>query len=199
MDTLVITMTGGVFGIIFLLFFNQGHAQFLPVNESGKCELSEVVLAEGLPKTILNGNTLQWFMALDDSDGKLSPIQQDSLEGRTAGDYEFLVYSQSGILRKIAGAIRYHLSVEIKDGKYRYTFTDFIFYYYKQDRNYQMVKTGKTKPLEETEAAGWQKIWTQHRRTVYSLVNNQIAELKTKMIEIPNTSKNKPAEKKVDW
>jgi hypothetical protein len=61
-----------------------------------------------------------------------------------------------------------------------------------------MVKTGKTKPLEETEAAGWQKLWTQHRKTVFSLVNQQIAGLKIKMIETPDTN-NKPTEKKVDW
>ncbi len=147
--------------VIFLLVFGVTSAQYLPVNGSGKCEIAEVVLAEGLPKTILYFNEVQWFKMLAGSDVKLSSIQNDSIEGKTEGNIEFLVYSQSGILRKVAGAIRYHVSVEVKDGKYRYTFTDFIFDYYKQDRNYHMVKTGKTKPLEETEAAGWQKLWTQ--------------------------------------
>jgi len=184
--------------VIFLLVFGVASAQYLPVNGSGKCEIAEVVLAEGFPKTILYFNEVQWFKVLAGSDVKLSSFQNDSIEGKTKGNIEFLVYSQSGILRKVAGAIRYHVSVEVKDGKYRYTFTDFIFDYYKQDRNYHMVKTGKTKPLEETEAAGWQKLWTQHRKTVFSLVNQQLAALKTRIIETPDTN-NKPAEKKVDW
>ena len=184
--------------VIFLLIFGVANAQYLPVNGSGKCEIAEVVLAEGFLKSTLYSNQLQWFKALAASDVKLSSIQYDSIEGQTAGNVEFPVYSQSGILRKVAGAIRYHVSVEVKDGKYRYTFSDFIFDYYKQDRNYHMVKTGKTKPLEETEAGGWQKLWTQHRKTVFSLVNQQIDALKIRIIETPDTN-NKPAEKKVDW
>jgi hypothetical protein len=188
----------GIVMSIFLLVFGGVSAQYLPVNESGKCEVAEVVLAEGFSKSILYSNQLRWFKVLAASDLKLSSIQYDSIEGKTAGNAEFLVYSQSGILRKVAGAIRYHVSVEVKDGKYRYAFSDFIFDYYKQDRNYHMVKTGKTKPLEETEAGGWQKLWTQHRKTVFSLVSQQIDALKIRIIETPDTN-NKPAEKKVDW
>ncbi len=189
----------GIFiGIAILLISGGVGAQYLPVNGSGKCEIAEVVLAEGFSKTMLYSSDLQWFKTLAGGEDKLSAFQYDSIEGKTTANYEFLVYAQSGILRKIAGAIRYHLSVEVKDGKYRYTFSDFIFDYYKQDRNYHMVKTGKTKPLEEPEAAGWQKLWTQHRKTVFSLVNQQIAALKIKIIETPDTH-NKPAEKKVDW
>ena len=191
--------SGIVMSVIFLLVFGGVSAQYLPVNGSGKCEVAEVVLAEGFLKSTLYSNQLQWFkMLASSSDVTLSSIQKDSIEGRTAGNAEFLVYSQSGILRKVAGAIRYHVSVEVKDGKYRYAFSDFIFDYYKQDRNYHMVKTGKTKPLEETEAGGWQKLWTQHRKTVFSLVSQQVDALKIKMIETPDTN-NKPTEKKVDW
>jgi len=191
--------SGIVMSVIFLLVFGGVSAQYLPVNGSGKCEVAEVVLAEGFLKSTLYSNQLQWFkMLASSSDVTLSSIQKDSIEGRTAGNAEFLVYSQSGILRKVAGAIRYHVSVEVKDGKYRYAFSDFIFDYYKQDRNYHMVETGKTKPLEETEAGGWQKLWTQHRKTVFSLVSQQVDALKIKMIETPDTN-NKPTEKKVDW
>jgi hypothetical protein len=188
----------GIILVVFLLFFGGARAQFLPVNGSGKCEMADVVLADGFSKAVLYSNGLQWVKTLAAGEGKLSAVQYDSMGGKASGNYEFLVYSQSGILKKIAGAIRYHVSIETKDGKYRYSFSDFIFSYYHQDRNYQMVKTGKTKPLEETKAAGWQKLWTQHRKTVFSLVSHQIAGLKTKMIETPDTN-NKPAEKKVDW
>jgi hypothetical protein len=61
-----------------------------------------------------------------------------------------------------------------------------------------MVKTGNTKPLEETKAPGWQKLWTEHRRTVFALVNNQVSGLKVKMVETSKPLAEKD-EKKVDW
>jgi len=190
--------SGTVLCILLFLVLTVAQSQFLPVGESGKCEATEVVLAEGFSRAILFSNILPWFKTLPWSDAKLSTIVKDSIEGKVSADFEFLVYAQSGILRKVAGSVRYHINVETKDGKYRYSLTDFVYHYYAQNRNYQMVKTGNTKPLEETQARGWQKLWTEHRRTVFALVNHQINELKVKMVETPKPLGEKD-EKKVDW
>ena len=190
--------SGSVLSIILLLVLSTAQAQFLPVGGSGKCEVTEVVLAEGFPRTFLFTNDLTWFKTLPRSDAKLSTAVKDSVEGKVSANYEFLVYAQSGILRKVAGSVSYHINVETKDGKYRYSFTDFVYHYYAQNRNYQMVKTGSTKLLEETKARGWQKLWTEHRRTVFALVNNQVNDLKVKMVETPKPLSEKE-EKKVEW
>ena len=184
--------------VVFLLAVFDGRAQSLPLNGSGKCEMSEVVSTEGFSRLQLYSNEVQWFKGLPRSDVKLTALLKDSLEGRVSASVELLVYSQSGILRKLAGAITYRISVETKEGKYRYSFTDFVYHYYAQNRNYQIVKTGKTKPLEETHAKGWQKLWTQHRKTVFTLVNHQLNELKAKIVEPPKSVIAKE-EKKVDW
>ena len=184
--------------IILLLAVSHGHAQFLPLNGSGRCEMADVVPAEGFSKLALYNNEVQWFKALPRSDGKVNTIVKDSVEGKVSANFEFLVYAQSGILRKVAGSISYRIIAETKDGKYRYSFTDFVYHYYAQNRNYQMVKTGKTKPLEEAKAPGWQKLWTQHRKTVFALVSNQINEVKVKIVETPKSLSEKD-EKKVDW
>ncbi len=185
--------------ISFLLVPSTGQAQFLPVNASGKCEMTEVVIAEGFSKATLFANEMKWLKRLTSKDGKLNSVVKDSIAGKISGNFEYLVYAQSGVLRKVAASISYHFSVETKYEKYRYSFNDFIYHYYAQDRNYRMVKTGNTKPLEETKATGWQKLWTEHRKTIFSLVSNQVDELKVRMIEKPKTANEKAKEKMVDW
>ncbi len=182
-----------------LLVYGTAHSQFLPANANGKCEITEVVIAEGFSKSNLYGNELKWLNGLTREEGKLSSLVRDSIAGRISGTYEFLVYTQSGVLRKVAGAISYYFTVETKDGKYRYSFTDFVFYYYAQNRNYKIVKTGNTKPLEEKKAIGWQKLWTEHRMTVFTRVTKQIDALKLKIIETSKEVNEKMREKKVDW
>ena len=187
--------------LLCLFLAGTGYAvgQYLPLNESGKCELAEVVVAEGFLRSALLENATNWAKGLTKTEGKLTSVVKDSIEGKLGGNFEFTVYSQTGILKKVSGSITYHFAIETKDGKYRYSFSDFVFHYYKQDRNYQMVRTGRTKPLEEPNANGWQKLWTQHRGTVYALTSHQLEELKTKIIEVQNATNSKPPEKKVDW
>ncbi len=188
-----------VLAIVLSLLILDGNAQFLPLNGSNKCEATEIVQVEGLTKPALYSNELRWLKWLTHIDGKLNSVVKDSIGGKISGNFEFFVYAQSGILRKVNGAISYHFSIETKDGKYRYSFSDFVYHYYAQDRNYRVVKTGNTKPLEETEAPGWQKLWTDHRKMVNGRVRNQIDELKVKVVETPKQASGKPDEKKVDW
>ena len=190
-----------IFFLILIFVFNAltADAQFLPLNAAGKCEATEVVVVEGFTKAVLYPNALKWLKGLTHVDGKLSAVEKDSIAGKISGNFEFLVYAQSGILRKVAGSVSYHMQVETKDGKYRYSFSDFVFHYYAQDRKYKMVKTGKTKPLEEDEAMGWQKLWTDHRKGTQDRVSTQVAELKTKIIEVPKDVSVKAEEKKVEW
>ena len=185
-------------GFLLLLALFDATGQSLPLNASGKCEIAEVVVADGFSRATLFANDLQWFKALPRNDVNVLAVVKDSIEAKVSGDLELLVYSQSGILRKLAGSITYHISVETKEGKYRYIIDNFVYHYYAQNRNYQMVKTGKTKGLEESKAAGWQKLWTQHRKTIFGVVTGQVNELKTKMTETSKSETDKTV-KKADW
>jgi hypothetical protein len=49
------------------------------------------------------------------------------------------------------------------------------------DRTYKMVPTGKTKPLEDLKAPGWQNTWEGHREAAGKAANNLAAGLKASM------------------
>jgi len=73
------------------------------------------------------------------------------------------------------------VQIEMKDGKYRHRCGDFVFHYHKEDRNYKIVSTGKTKPLEEKPAPGWQKTWDAHQAAVRATAMKWAADLKKDM------------------
>ena len=172
--------------------------QYLPVDSMGRCRVGEVVIAEGFSGALLFANQWKWLNGLAKGESRLSNIVKDSLNNKISADFEFVVYAQSGILKKVAGLISYHIATEAKDGKYRFEMKDFLFHYYVQDRNYRMVPTGKTKPMEEARALGWQKHWDDHRKSAFIKTRNQITDLKYKAVELPK-DKSKPEEKKIEW
>ncbi|MBS1506600.1 MAG: DUF4468 domain-containing protein [Bacteroidetes bacterium] len=186
---------------IFLLLLTSG---ILTKSEAQKAlpvpvEFSNVVVADSLAKLDLFHNAVHWTNSLKANDEKVILTESDSIAGKVLGESSFFVYTQSGILKKVSGLITYKLSVEVKDNKYRYQLSNFVFHYYKQDRNYNMVETGKTKPLEELKATGWQKLWTQHRATVLAKMKASAQQLELKMIEKPKKITAEKKVKKVEW
>jgi hypothetical protein len=183
--------------IISFASLTFGAAQSLPTDESGKVFFSEVILADSFPKEKLYKNSLVWLNSLNRPEEKFTFFKKDSIQSSATGQCEFQVFSQSGLLRKMVGLITCQASIETKDNKFRYAFGDFIYHYYKEDRNYKMLKTGKTKPLEDKDAAGWQKLWEKHKHATYTKINSLIASLK---VEIPKKLSSPPKkEKKAEW
>jgi len=177
----------------------SGYAQDFPLNESGKIYFYEVAKADSLTKDFLYHNALKWFYALRNPDLQMI-IKGDSLKGKIDAQNELSVYSQTGVLKKLSGKVTYTSSVEVRDNLYRYTFSNFIFHYYKQDRTYKIVETGKTKDLEDSKASGWQKLWDQHRNTVFKKITGDIAQLKIMIVEVPVDPKKEQAKKKeIKW
>jgi hypothetical protein len=107
-------------------------------------------------------------------------------------------YAQSGIFKKQTGSITYHFQLEVKEGKYRYAFSDFVFHYFAPDRNLKVVDTGKTKPLEDKSAAGWQRLWSQHKSDIYRSVQQQCESLNKAMLHKPAVAVEKEKQK-IDW
>ena len=187
-----------VFIVLLSLCYGSVRSQPWIVNELGKLEMAEVVLSDGFTKEALYENSLRWIKSLPGSDKIINALSVDSVLCKVSGRYEFLVYMQGGILKKKAGAISCVISLEMKDNKYRYAFTDFLYHYLVQDRNYDMIKNGKTKPLEETEAPGWQKLWNSHKKTAAREMKKRSEELKEIMIAAPNLVKEKP-KPEIEW
>jgi hypothetical protein len=190
-------MSPKIIVVVFLLASQlaaRGQVNF-PLNASGKIEISDVIV-DSLKKEDLYTLAGNWFTSLSKSPGiTLKEITKDSLRGEIAAVLEFPVFYQSGVFQKVLGRVSYNLTLSVKDYKYRYVYTGFVLQPYKQDRYYKSVPSGKIKPLEEPEAKGWQKNWDQCRSVTQTRVNNQIADLKAKMIPAPPVN----ASKKMDW
>ena len=188
-----------VFCIVSLVVsFATTQAQTLPVDESGKISFLEVVVTDSMPKEKLFNNGVRWLKSLSNPEEKFTLSAIDSSNQKVNGLFEFQVFQQTGMLRKMTGAISCKLSIETKDNKYRYAFSDFVYHYYTQNRNYKMEKTGKTKLLEEPEAAGWQKLWEKHKQTTFAKVTAMTTAMNTELKKKDNAPKEKKV-KKVEW
>ena len=176
----------------------SSYAQPPKLEEIQKVEFANVVVADSLTKELLFENAMKYVASLKNINEKFELKLKDSIDGKLHGQSTYFVYSQSGILKKISGTITYQLSIEVKDKKYRYNFTHYVFNYYKQDRYYNMVATGKTKSLEELNAPGWQKLWTNHRNTTMNKMKDNTKQLELMMAENPKKVE-KVIVKKVEW
>jgi hypothetical protein len=192
--------------IIFLfslLSYHLAKSQGLSMNASGKIEMAEVIQLDSINnKTILYQNAIEWTEGFPSNETKITSIQRDLNAGKITCSFQFPVYSQTtvGVLKKINGTITYDAIIEVKDFKYRYSFTNFIFHYYKQDRNYKYVDAGKKKNLEDMKASGWQKLWSHHRLTTAEKLSKDIEGLKARMqqVSLPSVQP-EPAKKEVKW
>ncbi|QHT66876.1 DUF4468 domain-containing protein [Rhodocytophaga rosea] len=188
---------------ILLLFVGliANSQQILPVDAANKVAFTDVVKAENMKKEILNENINTWLLATQYS---LQSVSNDSTTQKLIASSEFPVYARGYVSKKIHGKISYKLTIEVKDNKYRYFFTDFVFSYYKEGRNYTMVPSGKRKPMEDEKAQGWQSLWENHKRTTLSRVQMHINQLVVAATRIPTVQKQVTATEKTrtpaqDW
>ena len=154
--------------------------------ETGEVVFEDVVSADSLSADLLCDNAHRWLAA------HKMQLTADSANSSGCQLYaigEMPVYTQGYMSRHLNGMVRYRLRLETKAGKYRYRFDGFVFHYYHENRNYQQVPTGKTKPLAEEKAPGWQKTWDYNRNTVRRNVENFAADLKKQLPQLPVTEK----------
>ena len=148
----------------------------LPLDEHGKVVFYEVVSRENTPKEALYAAALGWLgaNAPDYREGR----EADGSAYRFTANRQFPVYAKGYVSKQLHGTISYRLTLELKDGRYRYYCNDFVFHYHKMDRNYQVVPTGRTKPLEDAKAPGWQITWKSHQEATAQAMNALAADLK---------------------
>jgi hypothetical protein len=184
-----------LFYILLLIIPGLVYAQTLPIGEQGKVTFYEVVKADSLKADVLYSNAKNWLQSRG-----YTLTEIDSVRGRLIANNAFPVYDKGYVTKKMHGKVGYQLSIEVKEGKYRYEFTDFVFAYYKEDRTYRLVPTGKTKVLEEATASGWQNLWENHRKNTLLMVESLIEQMKVSIRTQPKSNMMMAKQnKQVDW
>ncbi len=146
-------------------YFTTNAQVVMPKDEEGKITYLEVLSMDSIPGDTVFNRIVSWVKYTYPQ----SKSTIDTINKALATRGRFLVYTNPGVLKEIHGAIRYDLKIELKENRYRYTFTNFVFEYYKQDRNYKYVPTGQTKALEEEKFAGWQTPWEKHKNNTETI------------------------------
>jgi len=178
-----------------------GQSNQLPsLNELGQITYSEVVQVEETSKEFLFTSAWNYLQSLVDNHKILKKgpyINEDSTEVYLPLAYtvyrDFPVHSPHGV-------IRYQLTVSVKDGRYRYMATDFVFHYLERNRYGKFVEVkGKSKPLEEPFYKGSQKLWDQHKQHTGEKVRTLTAGLHAEMFLPPESLEEEIVKVDEDW
>ena len=129
---------------------------------------------------------------------KFEVEEENALTGKISARNRFEVFSEKGVLAKPNGDFTHDFIIEVKDGKYRYTFTNFTYRKYKQDRQdlLKYIPEKSSKPIEDKSAPGWYKQWGKNKMQVSEKVNSYIVNLREAMKYVPPTvpAQQKPKE-----
>lgn len=183
------------FGIVGLIC----NAQLFPIDSTTqKITYSNIEILDSIPTAKIYKNAEQW-VENNFKNRKNYDTQFNLKEGYITCNTGFLVYTKGIASKQIHGEITYNIKIDIKDNKYRYTFSNFVFEYYKMNRQYKYEPTGRLKPLEEPKYPGWQTVWNKHKiltsRDIQHLISTlKVAMKQTDEIKIPTVQK-----KKIDW
>lgn len=154
-------------------------------DQDGKIIFYEVVTVDSVARDTLWKNAKVWIKSiLNEKGDKITDEQY--MYGTMEASSSFMVYVASMISKMPHGKIFYDVSIDVKEKKYRYAFTNFRFQYYKQDRKdlkYHPVPN-KFKALEEEKFGGHQMAWDSHKYELKRRIEGQIAYLKREIIKI---------------
>jgi hypothetical protein len=185
-----------IFILLILLSASTFAQDNLPRDENGKIVFEEIVKVDSMPASLLLRNAKAWILKNYVQSEKSIKFDTNSASAKGL----FLVYTKGGISKEIHGAIRYNVRILVKNNKYQYRFSDFVFEYYKINRNYQYVPTGQEKPLEAEKFPGWEPTWQNHKKETYNRISNHIQNLKAEMIKkAKNEQKKENIGKKEEW
>ncbi|MCK5101427.1 MAG: DUF4468 domain-containing protein [Cyclobacteriaceae bacterium] len=188
-----------VFLIISTFYYSLTQDTQFPIDDLGKYTITEVVELHGIDKDklFLNGQKFMKKVKVLNSKKKYYKIEKDNYTITNKGS--FYVYRIGSVKKGIGGAVEYDIDLEIKDGKYRYTITNFIFNEYQRNRygKYEPVK-GKFIPLEMEVSSINKKEWEKHKQVVFEKSLELIQNLYSEMI-YAEEKKNKKVKKDDNW
>ena len=161
-----------------LFLFNQAVAQDKKSKKDtvAKTVYSEIVKVDSSNRYELFKKASKWV----ESQG-FKIEEEDPYGGKIVAKNKFEVYTDKGVLAKPNGSFTHDVIIDIKEGKYRYTFSNFMYSYIKQDRTYKYVTVKGQKPMEENNAPGWKKQWGKNKMQVSNKINAYIVSLRETM------------------
>jgi hypothetical protein len=168
--------------LLFSFFIKSGFAQTATTSndtiKTNKVTYSEIVKVDSTNRFDLYKKASKWV-----TQNKFEVVEEDPLGGKILANSKMITYTDKGVLAKPNGEFTYDITIDVKEGKYRYTFTNFIFRRYKQDRQdlLKYVPEKGRKPIEDTKASGWKKQWSRNKLQMNSRVNEHIADLREAM------------------
>ncbi|MDB5090684.1 MAG: hypothetical protein JWR09_4678 [Mucilaginibacter sp.] len=121
--------------LAFVLFTGAAFAQkdSLAFDENNKYIYYQVVSKPDLPADTLFNRALYFFKtAYPQSALKLTVADKE--KGTLAGSGNFLVSKKTLLTSHEDGSVTYSIRVDVKDGKYRYWLSDFVFNPYQRNR-----------------------------------------------------------------
>ena len=174
--------------------------QPLSVNDQGQITYSQVVKVEEVSKELLSSNVYAFLESLVDKHKKLKKgpyVNEDSTEITLPLAYtvykDFPVHSPHGV-------IKYQFTVSVKEGRYRYIATNFVFHYLERNRYGRFVEVkGKSKPLETPYFKGSQKLWDQHKLNTAEKVNTLAENLQAEIYWHPEDPKQEIVKVNESW
>ena len=181
--------------IIFFLLSFQLFAQSkkASVDTTKKITFTEIIKVDSANRFELYKKAEKWV-----EQNKFEVVEVDPIEGKILAKDQVIVYTDRSVLAKPNGDFFYDIILEVKDGKYRYSFTNFVYRFYKQDRNLEYKPVKGSKPIEDTKAQGWKKQWSKNKMQVTAEVNNHIKTLKEAMSFVAPKPVAKPKPKE-EW
>jgi hypothetical protein len=166
--------------IIFLSATIASFAQDkpLPVDERGKMIYYEVVASGKTPADSLLTRARTFL----ESDKKFK-ISTSTTDTAIAATGKMMISKSALGMARPMGAVDYNFNVEVKEGKYRFWLTDFVFIPYSRDRYGNFVpETNIGVPLEReqgklraAEWLGYQKITAREAKAIGDRFKNALA------------------------
>ena len=138
---------------VCMLFARTAAAQkdSLAFDENDKYIYYQTVSQPGLSADTLYKRGL-YFIKTAYPKSKLTVVTVDKVQGVITGKGSFLVSKKAFITTHEDGAISFSLRIEVKDSKYRYWFTDFVYTPYQRNRyNVYEPVPGVTIPMEHAQ------------------------------------------------
>ncbi|MGZ3872418.1 MAG: DUF4468 domain-containing protein [Mucilaginibacter sp.] len=186
-----------------ILFTGAVFAQkdSLAFDENNKYIYYQVVLKSALPADTLFDRALYFFKtAYPQSVLKL--VDDDRGKGTLSGSGSFLVSKKTLLTSHEDGSVAFSIRVDVKDGKYRYWLSDFVFNPYQRNRynSYESVP-GIYIPLELSEGKIEKKDLAAYLEGVLSGSRKIGTKLKDYMLKTSSIKKEIPVKKisTKDW
>lgn len=143
---------------------------------------SKVIQVDSATSADLYGRARSWFA--DTYNNAKEVIQLDDKENGKIIGKGSIQYSNSTFSGNTTGYVKYTLTIEVKDGRYKYSFTDYLHEAIpRQEQSFGLLTNSVNCPYKLPWAGkGWKnKTWIDMKETVSTKTKSIITSLETAM------------------